>query len=225
MAEQTERITPTTPVDRRLLPGRPVAHGRAGSGSRSSSRARAPVDELRPAGTYGAAFVSYEPGSPLTYSELLVARLACRPSSTARVCQHHRHLGRLPRLGRAAAAGCGRSRRGSAASSSDVQPPRSALIDRPGRRVGRAPADHASASVHRRHAGRWCGSVQGRHLAARHRRHRRRGAHRRPLTGLVEGAADAVVAGTSPPTVARLDARAARQLVLPAGRTSRMSFG
>lgn len=34
-----------------------------------------PVDELRPAGIYGAAFVSYEPGSPLTYSELLVARL------------------------------------------------------------------------------------------------------------------------------------------------------
>ena len=33
------------------------------------------VDERRPAGVYGAAFVSYEPGSPLTYSELLVARL------------------------------------------------------------------------------------------------------------------------------------------------------
>jgi acetoacetate decarboxylase len=33
-----------------------------------------PVDDLRPAGLYGAAFVSYEPGSPLTYSELLVAR-------------------------------------------------------------------------------------------------------------------------------------------------------
>ena len=32
------------------------------------------VDELRPAGVYGAAFVSYEPGSVLTYSELLVAR-------------------------------------------------------------------------------------------------------------------------------------------------------
>lgn len=38
-----------------------------------------PVDELRVAGTYGAAFVSYEPGSPLTYSELLVARLASAP--------------------------------------------------------------------------------------------------------------------------------------------------
>lgn len=32
------------------------------------------VDELRAAGTYGVAFVSYEPGSPLTYAELLVAR-------------------------------------------------------------------------------------------------------------------------------------------------------
>ena len=32
------------------------------------------IDELRPAGIYGAAFVSYEEGSPLTYSELLVAR-------------------------------------------------------------------------------------------------------------------------------------------------------
>jgi hypothetical protein len=32
------------------------------------------VDELRPAGIYGAAFVSYEEGSPLAYSELLVAR-------------------------------------------------------------------------------------------------------------------------------------------------------
>jgi len=37
-------------------------------------RVREPVDELRPAGVYGAAFVSYEEGSPLTYSELLVAR-------------------------------------------------------------------------------------------------------------------------------------------------------
>lgn len=32
------------------------------------------VDALRPRGVYGAAFVSYEEGSPLTYSELLVAR-------------------------------------------------------------------------------------------------------------------------------------------------------
>src|ERR1700759_378327 len=33
-----------------------------------------PVDQLRPAGVYGAAFVSYEEDSPLTYTELLVAR-------------------------------------------------------------------------------------------------------------------------------------------------------
>ena len=37
-------------------------------------RVREPVDDLRPAGVYGAAFVSYEEGSPLTYHELLVAR-------------------------------------------------------------------------------------------------------------------------------------------------------
>ncbi len=40
------------------------------------------VDERRPAGVYGAAFVSYEPGSELTYSELLVARQV-RPDDTA----------------------------------------------------------------------------------------------------------------------------------------------
>lgn len=37
-------------------------------------KVREPVDDLRPAGIYGAAFVSYEEGSPLTYSEFLVAR-------------------------------------------------------------------------------------------------------------------------------------------------------
>ena len=37
-------------------------------------RVRDAVDDLRPAGTYGVAFVSYEEPSPLTYSELLVAR-------------------------------------------------------------------------------------------------------------------------------------------------------
>ena len=36
--------------------------------------ARSPGGELRPRGVYGAAFVSYTEGSPLTYSELLVAR-------------------------------------------------------------------------------------------------------------------------------------------------------
>ena len=37
-------------------------------------RVRDAVDDLRPAGVYGAAFVSYEEGSPLNYHELLVAR-------------------------------------------------------------------------------------------------------------------------------------------------------
>lgn len=35
---------------------------------------RHPDGSLRPKGVYGAAFVSYDEGSPLTYSELLVAR-------------------------------------------------------------------------------------------------------------------------------------------------------
>jgi acetoacetate decarboxylase len=42
-------------------------------------RVRAAVDDLRPAGVYAAAFVSYDEGSPLTYHELLVTR----PISTA----------------------------------------------------------------------------------------------------------------------------------------------
>lgn len=42
-------------------------------------RVREAVDERRPAGVYGAAFVSYEPGGTLAYSELLVARLAKSP--------------------------------------------------------------------------------------------------------------------------------------------------
>ncbi|MXG91719.1 acetoacetate decarboxylase family protein [Nocardioides flavescens] len=37
-------------------------------------RVRRPVDPSRPAGLYAAAFVSYDEPSPLTYSELLVAR-------------------------------------------------------------------------------------------------------------------------------------------------------
>lgn len=37
------------------------------------------VDERRPAGVYGVALVSYEEPSPLTYSELLVARVVREP--------------------------------------------------------------------------------------------------------------------------------------------------
>lgn len=48
-------------------------------------RVREPVDELRPAGVYGAAFVSYEEGSPLTYSEFLVARPVATDADGRRV--------------------------------------------------------------------------------------------------------------------------------------------
>jgi hypothetical protein len=41
---------------------------------RLGHEARQTDGSLRPGGVYGAAFVSYEEGSPLTYSELLVAR-------------------------------------------------------------------------------------------------------------------------------------------------------
>ena len=47
-------------------------------------RLREPVDDLRPAGVYGAAFVSYEPGSPLPYSELLVVRPVPVPDGRGR---------------------------------------------------------------------------------------------------------------------------------------------
>lgn len=39
----------------------------------------------RPSGVYGAAFVSYEEGSPLTYLELLVARLVDAKARTVRI--------------------------------------------------------------------------------------------------------------------------------------------
>ena len=42
-------------------------------------RVREAIDGDRPAGVYGVAFVDYEPGSPLTYSELLVARPVREP--------------------------------------------------------------------------------------------------------------------------------------------------
>src|SRR6478752_5977879 len=71
MAEQTTDPTPTPPsIEYPAAPWQMV-----GQLWLSIFKLREGVDELRPAGTYGAAFVSYEPGSPLTYSELLVARL------------------------------------------------------------------------------------------------------------------------------------------------------
>jgi hypothetical protein len=69
MADSTESDTTVEP---KIYPPAPWAM--VGQLWLSLFRLREPVDELRPAGVYGAAFVSYEPGSPLTYSELLVAR-------------------------------------------------------------------------------------------------------------------------------------------------------
>ncbi|MGN6251487.1 MAG: acetoacetate decarboxylase family protein [Marmoricola sp.] len=43
------------------------------------------VDAQRPAGIYGAAFLDYEPDSPLTYSELLVARAVGSPVKGASI--------------------------------------------------------------------------------------------------------------------------------------------
>src|SRR6476646_5465142 len=45
---------------------------------------RLPVGGVRPQGVYGAAFVSYEEGSPLTYSEVLVARALPRSAGKGR---------------------------------------------------------------------------------------------------------------------------------------------
>ena len=142
------------------------------------------VDERRTAGVYGAAFVSYEPGSDLTYSELLVARpvktdehgrrveitdiWVDSPASVAGgrelwaipkgLCDFTLETGHTGPLSRTAW---------------------SASLDR---------RPIASASVHRRLEGGAAAAVQGRHLAAGDRRHRRRGAHRHPA-GLLEDAA------------------------------------
>jgi acetoacetate decarboxylase len=69
MAEQTSEHTSDSPTAYPPAPWRMV-----GQLWLSLFRLGEDVDDLRPAGVYGAAFVSYEPGSPLTYSELLVAR-------------------------------------------------------------------------------------------------------------------------------------------------------
>lgn len=71
---QTQWITSTGPNGEVSYPAAPWAM--VGQLWLSIFKLKEPVDDLRPAGIYGAAFVSYEPGSPLTYSELLVARLA-----------------------------------------------------------------------------------------------------------------------------------------------------
>ena len=80
---QTEWITSTGPNGDVSYPATPWAM--VGQLWLSIFKLKDPVDDLRPAGIYGAAFVSYEPGSPLTYSELLVARLADTDSHGRRV--------------------------------------------------------------------------------------------------------------------------------------------
>ena len=68
-------------------------------------RVRAGDHPDRPPGVYGAALISYEEPSPLTYGELLVAT---RPPAQG---PRHRHLGRLRGTRETAGASCGRSRR------------------------------------------------------------------------------------------------------------------
>ncbi|MFA6575922.1 MAG: acetoacetate decarboxylase family protein [Nocardioides sp.] len=72
MAEQTPKTNADTTPDTTSYP--PAPWSMVGSLWLSLFKVKEPVDETRPAGVYGAAFVSYEEGSPLTYSELLVAR-------------------------------------------------------------------------------------------------------------------------------------------------------
>lgn len=72
MAEQTTEPTSSSSPEGPAYP--PAPWRMVGQLWLSLFRLGEPVDDLRPAGVYGAAFVSYEPGSPLTYSELLVAR-------------------------------------------------------------------------------------------------------------------------------------------------------
>lgn len=69
MSALPDRTLPYEPVD---YPPAPWAM--VGSLWLSLFRLRHGIDDTRPAGVYGAAFVSYTEGSPLTYSELLVAR-------------------------------------------------------------------------------------------------------------------------------------------------------
>ena len=74
MAEQTTPA-PTSADEHPASPAYPAAPWHMmGQLWLSLFRLAEDVDERRPAGVYGAAFVSYEPDSPLTYSELLVAR-------------------------------------------------------------------------------------------------------------------------------------------------------
>ena len=121
----------------------------------------------RPAGVYGAALVSYEQPSPLTYSELLVAR------PVEKKVDHHRHLGglgRLPRRGRDLWAipkdlcdfRLDNQRRAAAAHVVDRQP-RGGRSPEPGSATSPAHAAHARSREPRgRSAPEWRGQGRGR---------------------------------------------------------------
>ena len=182
-------------------------------------KVREQVDDLRPAGVYGAAFVSYEEGSPLTYSELLVARpistdedgrrvtitdiwvdspasvaggreLWAIPKGLCDFTLESAHTGPLTTTEWTARSAARRSRR---ARFRDVS-----------RAAPRLPFK----------GGTW---------QPGHRGHRRRGAHRDP-PGLLEGAAGPGALGHQPRRPARL-AAGARQLASFRQAAFRMSFG
>ena len=175
-------------------------------------RVREPVDDLRPAGVYGAAFVSYEEGSPLTYHELLVARPVSTDAYGRRVTitdiwvdspasvAGGRELWAIPK------GLCDFT-----FESSHTGP----LTTTEWTAAARSHADRDRA-VPRRLTGRAAAAVQGRHLAARHRGHRRRGAHRDPA-GLVEGAPGPGALGHQPGRAARLAGGRPSARVVPPG--------
>ena len=167
-------MTAPDPAERVSAPETGVAYPPApwdmvGQQWMSLFRVKERVDDLRPAGVYAVAFVSYEEPSPLTYHELLVARPIDSTEHGRRVSitdiwvdspasvAGGRELWAIPK--------------GLCDFTLRDQPPRPAVLDRlvgerraaldrhrvvPGRVPRRAPA-----------------AVQGRHLAARHRGHRR----------------------------------------------------
>lgn len=79
---ETSSPSPSAPAETPAYPAAPWQM--TGSLFLSLFRVPTKVDDLRPAGVYGAAFVSYEEPSPLTYSELLVARPVKAPGSKGR---------------------------------------------------------------------------------------------------------------------------------------------
>ena len=161
----------------------------------------------RPAGVYGAALVSYERPSPLTYSELLVARPVGEEG------HHHRHLGGLGRLARR------RSRPLGDPEGPVRLPPRqrparrcSARRGPPASRAVRSPGPGSPTSPTRRCARRSrARPQQERESGERGRRH----AH-----GQRQGAALPRPLGVQRRRAARLAGRQAAPRVVPDGRLS-----